>query len=96
MSKVIKRGNREVISLSVLNRTFYLSLFFVNAVIVKEFNGYESFDKLDSIKQAEVKQYIRDLVIKEEDLSTQKIEEKILTSFLSKKLQKELLKLIGA
>ena len=90
MSKVILKGNKKVIALSVLNKTYYVNLYFVNAVGIKHFNTKSSFEDLDAAIQTGIKQYIRDLVINNEHISNQSIEENILTSFLPKKLQKEL------
>lgn len=90
MSKIILKGNKRVIALSVLNKTYYVNLYFVNAVGLKHFNTKSSFENLDEDIQIKIKQYIRDLVINNEHISNQSIEENILTSFLPKKLQKEL------
>jgi hypothetical protein len=90
MSKIILKGNKRVIALSVLNKTYYVNLYFVNAVGIKHFNTKSSFEDLDAAIQTGIKQYIRDLVINNEHISNQSIEENILTSFLPKKLQKEL------
>lgn len=90
MSKVIQRGNKKVIALSVLNTTYYVNIYFVNAVSLKHFNIKNSFENLDDDTQAKIKQYIRDLVINDKHISNQTIEERILLSLLPKKLQKEL------
>lgn len=90
MSKVILKGNKRVIALSILNKTYYVNLYFVNAVGLKHFNTKSCFENLDETIQTKVKQYIRDLVINKEHISNQIIEENILSSFLPKNLQKEL------
>ncbi len=90
MSKVILKGNKRVIALSILNKTYYVNLYFVNAVALKHFNSKSSFENLDESTQIQIKQYIRNLVIDNEHISNQSIEENILTSFLPKNLQKEL------
>jgi len=90
MSKVIVKGNKKVIALSILNKTYYVNLLFVNTVGLKQFNIKTSFENIDEETQTNIKQHIRDLVIKDEHISNQSIEEKIFKSFLSKKLQKDL------
>ncbi len=90
MSKIIKKGNKRVIALSILNKTYYVNLFYVNAVGLKHFNTKTSFENLDESIQTNIKQFIRDLVIKDEHISNHSIEENILASLLPKNLQKEL------
>jgi hypothetical protein len=87
---VIKKGNKKVIALSVLNKTYYVNLLYVNAISLQHFNTKASFEELDKELQAKIKQYIRDLVINDEHISNQSIEEKIFLHFLSNKLQKEI------
>lgn len=86
MGGSIIKGRRRVVALSVLNTTYYVGLFSVNAVILKHMNMETLFDGLSEEKQKEVKQYIRNLVIKEEHLSNQIIEARILGSFLPKNI----------
>jgi hypothetical protein len=90
MSKVIIKGNKRVIALSILNKTYYVNLYFVNAVGLKHFNTKSSFENLEEDIQTKIKQYIRDLVINKEHISNQIIEENILSCFLPKNIQKEL------
>ena len=90
MSKIIKKGNKRVIALSILNKTYYVNLFYVNVVGLKYFNTKTSFENLNESIQTNIKQYIRDLVIKDEHISNHSIEENILSSLLPKSLQKEL------
>ena len=90
MSKVIEKGNKRVIAISILNKAYYVNIFYVNAVGLVHFNTKVSFENLDESTQTKIKQYIRDLVIKNEHISNHIIEENILASILPKKLQKEL------
>lgn len=87
MSKIIKKGNKRVMAISILNKTYYVNIYFVNAVGIKHFNTKVSFENLDESTQTKIKQYIRDLVVKNEHISNQHIEENILLSLLPKNLQ---------
>lgn len=90
MSRVITKGNKKVIAISIKNKTYYVNLFYVNAVALKHFNTKTSFEKLEPEMQTKIKQYIRELVINNEHISNQIIEENILLSFLPQNLQKVL------
>ena len=57
---------------------------------MKHFNTKTSFENLDEPIQTNIKQFIRNLVIKDEHISNHSIEENILASLLPKNLQKEL------
>lgn len=90
MSKVITKGNKRVIAISILNKTYYINILFVNVVAIQYFNAKSSFENIDEDAQKNIKQYIRDLIIKDEHISNQLIEEKIFKNLLPKNLQKKL------
>lgn len=87
MSKIIIKGRKKVIALSVLNKTYYLNLFFVNAVMIEHLKIKKTFDDLNKEERKEVKRFLRNLVIREDRLSNTTIEESILASFLPKDAQ---------
>lgn len=87
------RGNKQVASISIKNTTYYIDLLFVNAIALKKLQTTTSYDNLNKVQQEQVRELIRKLVIKKDNISTQIIENEIFMQFLSKDFKNKLLSL---
>ena len=74
----------------MFNTTYHVDLVAVNALSIKRFDTKVCFGLLSEEKKKEIKQYIRDLVINEDNISNAMIDNTIFVSLMEKKVQERL------
>lgn len=89
----MKRSNKNVVPISIKNKTYYINILLVDTVGVKNFKIEKSYDSLDKNTQSKIREYIRQLIVGKDKISTSAIEDEIFLDCLNKNFRGLLLKL---
>lgn len=84
----LKRGNKEVVSIKIRNKSLYIDLLKVNAISLNYFDT--KFENSTEEIQTQIKDKVRDICKDLKEVNTQNVDDEIFIHFLSKKIQKGL------
>lgn len=85
---IIKRGNKEVVSIKINNKSLYIESLKVNAIALESFNI--KYQDATEEMQSQIKDKIRDICKDLKEINTQSVDDEIFLHFLPKYLKNRL------